>query len=88
MGRVSARRLRRGTGRRLPASAVAVPSGWTQGTHSSTVKHTRRRRRPSARCLSRASRPRKGMADLSLQVKAKPASRGLSSCRRSECQCR
>lgn len=58
------------------------------GTHSSTVKHTRRRWRPAARCLSRALRPRKGVLDLSLQVKAKPASRGLSSDRRSACQCR
>lgn len=76
--------------------ALLTPSYWTdrrtdagpQATHSSTVKHTRRRWRPSARCFSRASRPRKGTADLSLQVKAKPASRGLSSGRRSACQCR
>lgn len=73
--------------RALPTPPFPMDAGpWD--THSSTVKHTRRRRRPRARCSSRAARPRKGVVDLSLQVKAKPASRGLSSGRRSACQCR
>lgn len=84
----------RAAGEEAPGSARWLrprqphPTARAQGTHSSTVKHTRRRWRPSACCFSRASRPRKGTADLSLQVKAKPASRGLSSGRRSACQCR
>lgn len=78
--------LRRACPRHVPSGPAAGRG--TRATHSSTVKHSRRRWRPSARCFSRASRPRKGTADLSLQVKAKPASRGLSSERRSACQCR
>lgn len=56
-------------------------------THSSVVKQTRRRKMPADFWASTASRPRKGMLDLSLQVKAKPASSGVSSGRRSACQC-
>lgn len=71
-----------------PAEAGEPSPSPRRSTHSSTVKQTRRLRRPAARCRCRASRPRKGTADLSLQVKARPASRGLSSGRRSACQCR
>lgn len=56
-------------------------------TYSSVVKQTRRRKMPAAFWASTASRPRKGMLDLSLQVNAKPASSGVSSERRSACQC-
>lgn len=56
-------------------------------TDSSIVKHRMRLFSPSAFCFSSLSRPWNGMELLSLQVKPSPASRGVSSGRRSACQC-
>ena len=57
-------------------------------THLSTVKQAILLRRPSVFCLSRASRPRKGISVLSLQVNPRPLSSGVSSGLRSACQWR
>lgn len=56
-------------------------------TDSSTVKQTMRLFSPSSFCFSSLSRPWKGMELFILQVKASPASSGVSSGRRSACQC-
>lgn len=81
----------------LKSSREGLFSPWTDwgwrpclppATHASMVKQARRRKRPAPLWASTASRPRKATSDFSLQVKARPASRGLSSERRSACQCR
>lgn len=56
-------------------------------SYSSIVKHAILFFIPSFFCCSIASRPRKGMSDFSLHVKARPASNGESSARKSACQC-
>lgn len=56
-------------------------------TYSSMVKQMMRLLSPSSFCFSSLSRPWNGMELFSLQVKASPASRGVSSGRRSACQC-
>ena len=60
----------------------------SMSAHPATVKQASLFRTPSAFCRSRASRPRKGVSDFSLHVKASPLSRGVSSDRTSACQCR
>ncbi len=56
-------------------------------TDSSMVKQTMRLLSPSSFCFSSLSRPWKGIELFILQVKASPASNGVSSGRRSACQC-
>lgn len=56
-------------------------------TDSSMVKHTMRRLSPSSFCFSSLSRPWNRTELFSLQVKPRPASKGVSSGRRSACQC-